>query len=402
MKAWLAWIDERLPFMQAWKRHVGEYPVPKNFNIYYVFGALALVVLANQLLTGLWLTMFYTPTAKDAFASVEYIMRDVNLGWLLRYMHSTGASLFFVVIYLHLFKALLYGSYQKPRELVWLLGMGLLVLLMIEAFFGYLLPWGQMSYWGAEVITSLFSVIPFVGDSVVTWIRGDYSVTTATLQRFFALHVIGVPLLLIFLVYLHIIALHHVGSNNPEGIDIKRFKDQSGVPLDSVPFHPYYTLKDSVAALCFLMVFFAIVFFFPSFGGLFLEPDNFLQANPMTTPAHIAPAWYLTPFYSILRAIPNKLMGVCAMALSIVLFVALPWLDKSPVRSMRYKGWFSRIMLMLFVLSVLTLGVLGMQTVTGFTQAVSRIAAAMYFLYFLAMPWYTRLEKAKDVPERIG
>lgn len=401
MNKLIAWIDERLPIINTWKKHIGEYPVPKNFNLYYVFGSLALLVLANQLLTGLWLTMFYTPTAKEAFASIEYIMRDVNQGWLLRYMHSTGASMFFVVVYLHLFRALLYGSYQKPRELVWLIGMALLVLLMMEAFFGYLLPWGQMSYWGAEVITSLFSAIPYVGKNLVIWLRGDYTVANPTLQRFFALHVIGVPLLLLFLVYLHLIALHHVGSNNPEGIDIKRFKDKKGRPLDSIPFHPYFTLKDSVAALCFLILFFGIVFYFPEMGGLFLEPDNFIQANPLTTPLHIAPAWYLTPFYSILRAIPDKLTGVCAMFLAIALFIFLPWLDKSPVRSMRYKGWFSRVMLILFVLSVLVLGYLGMQTVTTLNQIVSRIAVFIYFFYFLAMPWYTRQEQTKPVPERI-
>jgi ubiquinol-cytochrome c reductase cytochrome b subunit len=397
----LNWVDERFPLSRTWQHHASRYPVPKNFNLYYVFGALAMLVLVNQLLTGLWLTMFYTPTAKQAFDSIEYIMRDVNFGWLLRYMHSTGASMFFVVVYLHLFRAILYGSYQQPRELVWLIGMGLLVLLMMEAFFGYLLPWGQMSYWGAQVITSLFSAIPFVGKSLVTWIRGDYTVANATLGRFFALHVIGVPLLLVGLVYLHMVALHQVGSNNPDGIEIKHNKDITGWPKDAIPFHPFYTIKDSVAALVFLMVFFAIVFFFPEMGGYFLEADNFIQANPMVTPEHIAPVWYLTPFYSILRAIPDKLVGVIAMGASIILLFFLPWLDRSPVKSMRYKGWVSRVFLGLFVLSVLVLGYLGTIAVTPMTQFVSRVAVIVYFLYFFAMPFYTRQEKVKPVPERM-
>ncbi|MCX7116121.1 MAG: cytochrome b N-terminal domain-containing protein [Gammaproteobacteria bacterium] len=402
MNAFLSWIDARLPIKRVWRSYASHYPVPKNLNFYYVFGALALLMLVNQLLTGLWLTMFYTPTAQQAFQSIEYIMRDVRFGWLLRYLHSTGASLFFIVVYLHLFRSLLYGSYQKPRELVWLLGMGLLVLLMMEAFFGYLLPWGQMSYWGAQVITSLFSAIPYVGNDLVTWIRGDYTVANATLQRFFALHVVAIPLLLIGLVYLHIVSLHHVGSNNPQGIDIKKHCDETGWPLDAVPFHPYYTLKDTMVAVGFLICFFAIVFFFPDMWGYFLEPDNFIPANPMVTPDHIAPAWYMTPFYSILRAIPNKLLGVFAMGLSIILLVVLPWLDGSPVKAMRYKGWLSRLALILFVLSVLILGYLGTQPVTPMNQWMSRLAMVGYFIYFLAMPFYSRFEAVKPVPERIG
>lgn len=402
MKKLIAWFDERMPLTQTFKKHLSEYPAPKNFNFYYIFGALAILVLVNQLLTGLWLTMFYTPNSKLAFDSIEYIMRDVNFGWLLRYMHSTGASMFFIVVYLHMFRGLLYGSYQKPRELVWLIGMGLFVLLMMEAFFGYLLPWGQMSYWGAQVITSLFSAIPFVGKGLVTWIRGDYTIANATLGRFFALHVIAVPLLLVALVYWHVIALHQVGSNNPDGIEIKHNKNAAGWPKDAIPFHPYYTLKDGVAAIAFLMVFFACVFFFPEMGGYFLEHDNFTPANPMVTPDHIAPVWYLTPFYSILRAIPNKLLGVVAMGASIVLLFLLPWFDYSPVKSMRYKGRFSRVFLALFVLSVLTLGYFGTVEVTPFTQLMSRIAVAVYFLYFLVMPFYTRFERTKSVPERLS
>jgi ubiquinol-cytochrome c reductase cytochrome b subunit len=346
--------------------------------------------------------MFYTPTASEAFGSIEYIMRDVNFGWLLRYLHSTGASAFFIVIYLHIFRGLLYGSYQKPRELVWLIGMLLFVLLMAEAFFGYLLPWGQMSYWGAQVITSLFGAIPFVGEKLVIWLRGDYHVATATLQRFFALHVVAIPLFFIALVYFHIIALHTVGSNNPDGIDIKDTLDANGHPKDGIPFHPYYTVKDSMGILVFLIGFFAIVFFAPEMGGYFLEHANFEAANAMKTPEHIAPVWYLTPFYSILRAIPDKLMGVMAMGLSILLFFFLPWLDGSPVRSMRYKGWFSRIFLGLFVLSFITLGYLGTIPVTLTTQYASRIAAILYFSYFLLMPFYTRFENHRSVPERIS
>lgn len=396
-----SWISKRLPIVATWKAHFSEYYAPKNLNFFYFFGSLALVVLANQLISGLWLTMFYTPTSTEAFASIEYIMRDVNFGWLLRYLHSTGASAFFIVMYLHMFRGLLYGSYQKPRELVWLIGMLLFVLLMAEAFFGYLLPWGQMSYWGAQVITSLFSAIPYVGDSLVVWIRGDYHVANATLQRFFALHVVAIPLFFVALVLFHVSALHTVGSNNPEGIDIKNTVDENGKPLDGIPLYPYYAVKDAVGLVVFLMVFFAIVFFAPEMGGYFLEHANFEAANAMKTPEHIAPVWYLTPFYAILRAIPDKLIGVAAMGSSIVLLFFLPWLDRSPVRSMRYKGLSSRLFLAAFVCSFVLLGYLGTIPVTLTTQYLARFAAIVYFAYFLLMPFYTRIERARPVPDRI-
>ena len=322
MKGLFNWLNSRFPLMSTWKTHFSGHYVPKNLNFLYVFGSLALVVLVNQLITGLWLTMFYVPSSDKAFSSVEYIMRDVNFGWLLRYMHSTGASAFFIVIYLHLFRALLYGSYKNPRELVWLLGMFLFVVLLMEAFFGYLLPWGQMSYWGAEVITSLFGAIPYIGQSLIVWLRGDYSVANATLQRFFALHVVGISILMLFMVFIHLIALHKVGSNNPEGIEIKDRLDAQGNPVDGIPFHPYYIIKDFVAVLVFLILFFSVVFFAPEMGGYFLEHANFVPANPLVTPDHIAPVWYMAPFYSILRAIPNKLLGVIGMGSALlVLFL---------------------------------------------------------------------------------
>ncbi len=402
MNGLLHWVDARFPLLSTWKHHVSEYYVPKNLNFYYFFGSLALVVLLMQLVTGLWLTMFYTPTAADAFNSIEYIMRDVNYGWLLRYMHSTGASAFFIVIYLHLFRGLLYGSYQKPRELVWLLGMVLFILLMAEAFFGYLLPWGQMSYWGAEVITSLFSAIPYVGDTLVTWLRGDYTVANATLQRFFALHVIGIPLLLLLFVFLHLVALHQVGSNNPEGTDIKLHLDPKGKPLDGIPFHPYYTTKDLVGVLVFLMGFFAVVFFVPDMGGYFLESANFTPADPLVTPEHIAPVWYMTPFYAMLRAVPNKLFGVMTMGFAIVILLLMPWLDKSQVRSMRYKGRYSHYALVILIASFMTLGYLGTVSVTPLTQYLARACTVFYFAYFLLMPFYSRYETARALPERIA
>ncbi|CEG62060.1 cytochrome b [Legionella micdadei] len=401
MKKLIHWLNARFPLLTTWKEHFSEYYAPKNLNFFYLFGSLALVVLFMQLITGLWLTMFYVPTAEQAFSSIEYIMRDVNYGWLFRYMHSTGASAFFIVIYLHLFKALLYGSYQKPRELIWLLGMALFILLMAEAFLGYLLPWGQMSYWGAQVITSLLSAIPYIGDSLVTWLRGDYNVANATLQRFFALHVIGVPLLLLFLVFLHLIALHKVGSNNPEGIEIKQNLDPQGKPLDRIPLHPYFTVKDFVGVLGFLIIFFAIVFFFPEMDGYFLEPENFAPANPLITPEHIAPVWYMTPFYSILRAVPDKLMGVIAMGAAILVLLFMPWLDKSPVRSMRYKGYYSRSALGVFVVCFFILGYLGTVNVTPFTQYLARVCAAGYFAYFVLMPFYSRHETCQRPPQRI-
>ncbi len=401
MRAWVQWLDERFPLISTWKQHASEYYVPKNFNFYYLFGSLALLVLCNQLVTGLWLTMFYTPTAKEAFNSVEFIMRDVHFGWLLRYMHSTGASAFFIVIYLHMFRSLLYGSYQKPRELVWILGVFIFILLLAEAFFGYLLPWGQMSYWGAQVITSLFGAIPYVGEHVLVWIRGDFHVGNATLQRFFALHVIGIPLLLIFIVFLHLVALHRVGSNNPEGVEIKKHLDADGRPLDGIAFHPYYTVKDLVGALVFFIVFFAVVFFVPDFGGYFLEHANFAPADPMVTPDHIAPVWYMTPFYTILRAIPNKLLGIVLMAAAIIILFFLPWCDKSPVRSMRYKGGYSKAALWVFVLSFLLLAFLGTVSVSPARQILAQICTLCYFAYFLSMPFYSRYEPYHPVPERI-
>ena len=402
MNKLITWIDARFPLMATWKAWFSEYYVPKNLNIYYYFGSLALLVLFNQLLSGLWLTMFYTPTAAEAFNSIEYIMRDVNYGWLLRYLHSTGASAFFIVLYVHIFRGLLYGSYQRPRELVWLLGMALFILLIAEAFFGYLLPWGQMSYWGAQVITSLFSAIPYVGDALVTWIRGDYTVGNATLQRFFSLHVIGVPLLVLLFVFLHLVALHTVGSNNPQGIDIKKHLDEKGKPLDGIPFHPYYVVKDFVGVIVFLLLFFAVVFFFPDMGGYFLEPANFVPADPLSTPDHITPVWYMAPFYSMLRALPNKLAGVLVMsgALSILLF--MPWIDKSPVRAMRYKGIYSKIALASLVSSFLMLGYLGTIDVTPLRLYLARACIVIYYAYFLLMPCYTRYESHGLVPERIS
>ena len=397
----LLWLDERLPIMDTWKKHVSEYYAPKNFNLYYVFGALALLVLANQLLTGLWLTMFYTPTATGAFDSIEYIMRDVNYGWLLRYMHTTGASAFFIVIYLHIFRGLLYGSYQKPRELVWILGTALYFLLLMEAFFGYLLPWGQMSYWGAEVITSLFGAIPYIGDTVTTWLRGDYNVSNATLQRFFALHVIGIPLIFLLLVFLHLLALHRVGSNNPEGIEIKENRNAEGIPLDGIPFHPYYTVKDLVGSLVFLIVFFSVVFFVPDMGGYFLEHANFAPADPLVTPDHITPVWYMTPFYAMLRAVPDKLLGVIVMASAVGILWFMPWLDKSPVRSMRYKERCSRIALAGLVISFIFLGYLGTVGISPLKQILARVFTVVYFAYFIFMPFYSRFDSYVSVPDRI-
>lgn len=402
MNRMISWIDDRFPLISTWRKHISEYYAPKNLNFLYVFGALSLLVLVNQILTGLWLTMFYTPTAAGAFNSVEFIMRDVNFGWLLRYMHSTGASAFFIVVYLHMFRALLYGSYQKPRELLWLIGSFIFLLLMMEAFFGYLLPWGQMSFWGAQVITSLFGAIPWIGDTLLVWMRGDYNIANATLQRFFAFHVIGVPLMFVMLVFLHIVALHKVGSNNPDGVEIKKFKNKKGIPIDGIPFHPYYTVKDLVAATIFLLAFFFVVFFTPEMGGYFLEHANFTPANPLVTPEHIAPVWYFTPFYSILRAIPDKLMGVIAMGSSILLIFFIPWLDGSPVRSMKYKGLPSKIFLWLFIISFFVLGILGTQSVTPVRQMLAQIFTVIYFAYFILMPIYTRLETHKTPPERIG
>ena len=397
----MKWIDDRFPFTKTMKYHATEYYASKNFNIWYVFGVLAMVMLANQLLTGIFLTMNYKPSAELAFASVEYIMRDVEWGWLIRYMHSTGASFFFIVVYLHMFRAMLYGSYRKPRELIWIIGMLIFFALMAEAFAGYLLPWGQMSYWGAQVIISLFGAIPAIGDSLVEFIRGDYSISDITLNRFFALHVIVLPLALVGLVFVHIVALHEVGSNNPDGIDIKKNKDANGVPLDGVAFHPYHTSKDLVAIIVFLMIFCSVIFFAPEMGGYFLEYANFEPANLLATPEHIAPVWYFTPFYAILRAVPDKLWGSILIATSVALPIFLPWLDRSRVKSIRYRGWMYKSALGLFVVSFVTLGWLGVQPAEGVYVIAARIFAVVYFAFFLLMPYYTSIDKTKPVPERV-
>ncbi len=401
MSKFMEWIDARFPATKMFEDHLSKYYAPKNFNFLYFFGSLALLVLVNQIVTGVWLTMSFTPSAEEAFASVEYIMRDVEYGWILRYLHATGASAFFIVVYLHMFRGLLYGSYQKPRELVWLFGMLIYLALMAEAFMGYLLPWGQMSYWGAQVIISLFGAIPVIGDDLTQWIRGDYLISGITLNRFFALHVVALPIVILGLVVLHILALHEVGSNNPDGIDIKKHKDENGIPLDGIPFHPYYTVKDIVGVVVFLFVFCSVVFFFPEMGGYFLEKPNFEQANAFKTPEHISPVWYFTPFYAILRAVPDKLMGVIAMGAAIAVLFVLPWLDRSPVRSMRYKGWLSKVFLLVFCVSFVILGVLGVLAPTPGRTLLSQVCTVLYFAYFLLMPFYTRLEKTKPVPERV-
>lgn len=394
------WVDNRFPATETMEYHMTKYYAPKNFNFWYFFGGFAMLVLVNQLLTGIWLTMFYNNSAEGAFASVEYIMRDVELGWLLRYMHSTGASFFFIVVYLHMFRGLLYGSFKKPRELLWLIGMGIFLLLMAEAFMGYLLPWGQMSYWGAQVIINLFGAVPFgIGDALTLWIRGDYIVSGATLNRFFSLHVVALPVALLGLVFVHLVALHHVGSNNPDGIEIKKNKDANGIPLDGIPFHPYYTVKDIMGVAGFLIAFCAVIFFFPEGGGYFLEAPNFEPANSLKTPPHIAPVWYFTPFYAILRAIPDKLMGVLAMGGAIAILFALPWLDKNPVKSIRYRGWPYKVALGLFVVSFVVLGYLGSQQPTDTKKLISQICTTYYFAFFLLMPWFTRWESRFNKPE---
>ncbi len=418
----LTWVDTRFPLISLWKEHLAEYYAPKNFNFWYYFGSLALVVLVIQILTGIFLTMNYKPDAARAFASVEYIMRDVPGGWIIRYMHSTGASMFFIVVYLHMFRGLMYGSYRKPRELLWILGVLIYLAMMGEAFFGYLLPWGQMSYWGAQVIVNLFGAVPFVGEDLAVWIRGDYVVSDATLNRFFALHVIAVPLALLMLVVLHILALHEVGSSNPDGVEIKKTLDPAtGRPLDGIPFHPYYTVKDTFGVAVFLFVFCAIMFFAPAMGGYFLEYNNFIPANPLQTPEHIAPVWYFTPYYSILRAVPpmfhSQFPGVAAMGASVLILFFLPWLDRSPVRSLRYKGGLFRGWLAAFVVTFLVLGYLGTAPTTVWGQFgfdaffldtkdiatwVARLGTIVYFLFFLLMPWYSRRDKCKPEPARIG
>ena len=398
----LEWVDARFPLTELWNEHAAKYYAPKNFNFWYYFGSLALVILLIEIVTGIWLTMSYKPDAGLAFGSVEYIMRDVKWGWLIRYLHSTGASAFFLIIYLHMFRGLLYGSYKRPREFLWITGALLLFLLMAQAFTGYLLPWGQMSFWAAQVITSLFGAIPYIGETLVEWIRGDYVVSDITLNRFFAFHVVAIPLVLIGFVVIHILALHKVGSNNPDGVEIKYAKDAQGIPLDSVPFHPYYTVKDLVGIVVFLILFSIVVFFMPDLGGLFLEHDNFVPANPLSTPEHIKPAWYLTPFYAILRSIPNKLLGVIALGASIFLFFLLPWLDRSPVKSIRYRGVYYRTALGIFVVSFLVLGYLGMQPAVGLMTRLAQVFTGFYFAFFLLMPIYTKLDKNKPVPERVS
>ncbi|MCO4810660.1 MAG: cytochrome bc complex cytochrome b subunit [Gammaproteobacteria bacterium] len=397
----IKWIDDRFPLTSTLKYHVTEYYASKNFNWWFVFGVLAMVVLVIQLVTGIFLTMNYKPAAAEAFASVEYIMRDVEWGWLIRYMHSTGASFFFIVVYLHMFRAMLYGSYKKPRELIWLIGMLIFFVLMAEGFAGYLLPWGQMSYWGAQVIISLFGAIPVVGDALVEIIRGDYSISDITLNRFFALHVIVLPLALIGLIFVHIVALHEVGSNNPDGIDIKKHKDESGKPLDGVAFHPYHTSKDLVGIIVFLMIFSAVVFFAPDMGGMFLEHANFEPANMTATPEHIAPVWYYTPYYAILRAVPDKLWGFILFAMAVVLPVFLPWLDRCRVRSIRYRGWMYKTALTVFVITFVMLGWLGLQAATPLYVMLARVFSVLYFAFFLLMPFYTAMDKTKPEPDRV-
>ena len=397
----LKWIDDRFPWSKTMKQHATEYYASKNFNVWYVFGVLAMVVLVIQLLSGIFLTMNYKPSAEEAFASVEYIMRDVEFGWLIRYMHSTGASAFFIVVYLHMFRAMMYGSYKKPRELIWIIGMLIFFVLMAEAFAGYLLPWGQMSYWGAQVIISLFGAVPVIGETLVEYIRGDYSISDITLNRFFALHVVLLPLALIALVFVHIVALHEVGSNNPDGIEIKEHKGPDGVPLDGVAFHPYHTSKDLVAIIVFLMFFSAVMFFAPEMGGYFLEHANFDPANTRATPEHIAPVWYFTPFYAMLRAVPDKLIGAVIMAVAVFLPVLLPWLDRSRVKSIRYRGWMYKAALSVFAVSFVVLGWLGLQPASGVFVTLARIFTAIYFAFFLLMPYYTSIDKTKPVPERV-
>jgi ubiquinol-cytochrome c reductase cytochrome b subunit len=415
------WVDDRFPATKMWNEQWGKYIAPKNFNFWYIFGSLAMFILVLQIVTGIFLTMNYKPDAKEAFASVEYIMRDVSFGWLIRYMHSTGASMFFVVVYLHMFRGLMYGSYRKPRELIWIFGMMIYLALMAEAFFGYLLPWGQMSFWGAQVIVNLFSAVPFIGPDLSEWIRGDYVVSDATLNRFFAFHVIALPFVLAGLVAAHLIALHEVGSNNPDGIEIKNYKDpKTGIPLDGIPSHPYYTIKDILGVVVFLGVFSVIVFFFPTMGGYFLEDNNFVPANPLQTPEHIAPVWYFTPFYAMLRAVPpifgSQFPGVIVMGAATLIFFLLPWLDKGAVKSIRYRGDLFKNWLTAFAVSFVILAICGtfptsvwgqlpkgLPLIGGLDTAtvVARIFTVIYFAFFILMPWYSAKDKTKPVPERL-
>jgi ubiquinol-cytochrome c reductase cytochrome b subunit len=393
--ALLDWTNARFPATKMWNEHLAEYYAPKNFNFWYYFGSLAMLVLVIQLLTGIWLAMFYKPDATLAFGSVEYIMRDVNWGWLLRYMHSTGASFFFVVVYLHMFRALMYGSFKQPRELLWVIGMGIYLTLMAESFMGYLLPWGQMSFWGAQVIISLFGALPFgIGEALAELIRGDFVISDATLNRFFALHVAALPIVLLGLVALHIVALHEVGSNNPDGVEIKKNKDEAGVPLDGIAFHPYYTVKDIMGVFVFLFIFALVVFFAPEFGGWFLEKDNFIPANPLATPEHIVPLWYFTPYYAILRAIPDKLTGVLAMGAAIAVLFVLPWIDRHPVKSWRYRSVLFKLSLIVFAITFVVLGYLGTQPATALFSEIGFRFGELYFLYFLVLWLYSKERSA--------
>jgi ubiquinol-cytochrome c reductase cytochrome b subunit len=443
----LTWVDQRFPLVSNWQAHLSEYYTPKNFNFWYFFGSLAMLVLVIQIVTGIFLVMHYKPDAAKAFESVEYIMREVPYGWLVRYMHSTGASAFFVVVYMHMFRGLMYGSYRKPRELIWIFGCLIFLSLMAEAFFGYLLPWGQMSFWGAQVIVNLFGAIPFIGPDLSLWIRGDYNVSDATLNRFFAFHVIAIPLVLLGLVAAHILALHEVGSNNPDGIDIKATLDKNGKPLDGIPFHPYYTVHDIMGVSVFLLVFSAVVFFAPEMGGYFLEFNNFIPADPLKTPSHIAPVWYFTPFYSILRAVNSqflmvlavvavlylglvwmtvksgvskiiatvavaalvagffifeaKFWGVVAMGASTMIFFALPWLDNSPVRSIRYRPDWHKYIYGTFVVSFFILGYFGVKPTSAISELISQGLTIVYFAFFLLMPWWSAMGTFKKVPDRV-
>ena len=398
----MGWIDDRFPATKLWRDHLTEYYAPKNFNFWYYFGSLALLVLVNQLLTGIFLTMHYKPDAAQAWDSVEYIMRDVPWGNVIRYLHSTGASAFFIVVFLHMYRGLLYGSYRKPRELIWVFGMLIFFVLMAEAFCGYVLPWGQMSYWGAQVIISLFGAIPKIGPDIVIWVQGDYVPSDATLNRLFSFHVIMLPFILVGLVVAHLIALHEVGSNNPDGVEIKKHKDPvTHIPLDGIGFHPYYTVKDLVGIGVFLMVFLGIVLFAPDGGGYFLEKPNFIPANPLVTPEHITPAWYFGTFYAILRAIPDKLLGVIGMFGAVLILFALPWLDRSKVKSIRYKGPIFKTAVALFSAAFVMLCYLGVQPVSPMHTLLSRIGTFIYFAFFILMPWYSAIDKTKPEPERV-
>lgn len=397
----ISWVDKRFPLSKLWQDHMSQYYAPKNFNFWYYFGSLALLVFGIQILSGIWLAMFYNPSSLEAFDSVEYIMRDIRYGWLIRYIHSTGASFFFIVVYLHIFRGFLYGSYRKPRELLWIIGVVIFLCLMAECFFGYLLPWGNMSYWGAQVITSLFSAIPVIGEPLVEWLRGDYTVSGATLNRFFSLHVSAIPLIFLILIAIHLTALHEVGSNNPDGIEIKENKNDKGIPLDGIPMHPYYTVKDLFGVSVFLFVFFFITFLMPEFFGFFMEAPNFTPADQLATPEHIAPVWYMTPYYAILRALPSKLGGIIAMGASIAILFLLPWLDRSPVKSIRYKGFISKIALALFVISFFILGYLGMNPPSEGKTLLAQICSFIYFAFFIFMPLYSSIDKCKDVPKRV-